>query len=65
MEQGREARDAAPVEVWGEAKAEVEWVDHLPQGQAEVVFAPNVATRKCILLDNLVMQKVVLNVVQK
>jgi len=45
------AREAVPAEVWGEARAwvEAEWVGHLQQGRAEVVYAQNVATRSRML----------------
>jgi hypothetical protein len=45
------AREAVPAEVWVEAPeaAEVEWVGHLQQGRAEVVYARNVATRFLML----------------
>lgn len=51
MEQGRLARDAVVVEVWGEVRAKVgvEWAGHSPQGRAEVVYARNVATRFLML----------------
>jgi len=52
MEQGRAARDAAPVEVWGEARAGVEWVARLPQGPVEIVYAPSAGTRSLILLHS-------------
>ena len=49
MEQGRAARDVVPAEVWGEARVEAEWADHLQQGRVEVAYARNVATRFLML----------------
>jgi hypothetical protein len=67
MEQGRAARDVAPVEVWGEGKgkAEVEWVAHLPRGRAEIVYAPSAGTRPRILLHSPAIKKAALNVVRE
>ena len=49
MEQGRAARDVVPAEVWGKAKVEAGWADHLQQGRVEVVYVQNVATRSLML----------------
>jgi len=49
MVQGRAAKDAVVVEVWGEAKGEVEWAGHSPQGRAEIAYARNVATKFLML----------------
>jgi len=53
--------------VWVEVPeaVEAEWVDHLRQGQAEVVSVQAEGTESLMLLDSLVMQKVVRNVVLK
>ncbi|MBN1392895.1 MAG: hypothetical protein JW947_08850 [Sedimentisphaerales bacterium] len=61
MEQDRPVGDAAAVEVWGEGKdrAEAEWEDRLPQGQAETVCARNAVRWFLILLDNLVIKEIV------
>ncbi len=66
MGQGRAARDAVVVEVWGKvrAKVEVEWADHLQQGQAETVFAQAVELPSCTLQDSLVIRRSALNVEQ-
>jgi len=67
MEQGRAARDRVAVEVWGEAKARVEagWADHLQQDRAVIVYVRTAEQRSLMLQGSLVMQKAVLNVVQK
>ncbi len=67
MEQDRPVRDAAVVEVWDEVrdKAEVEWEDRLPQGQAEIAYARNVGQRFLMLPDSRAAKEVALNVVQE
>jgi hypothetical protein len=67
MVQGLSARVPAQAGVWVEAKAKVEaeWADHSPQARAEVVSAQTAGKRLLTLLDSRVMQKAVLNVVQK
>jgi len=39
MEQDRLGREVVPAEGWAEdrARAEAEWMDHLPQARAEIV----------------------------
>ncbi len=67
MEQGRPARDAVVAEAWVgvRAKAEAEWVGHLPQARAEVASVRTAEQRLLMLSGSLVMQKVVLSVVRK
>ena len=67
MVQGLVARVPAQAGVWVElkARAEVGWADHLQQGRAEIVSVRTAATRPLMLPGSLVMQKAVLNVVQK
>jgi hypothetical protein len=66
MEQGRPVVDAAAVEVWDKArdKAEAEWVAHLPQGLAEIAYAPTAAQQFLILSDSLAIKEVVLSAEQ-
>jgi hypothetical protein len=61
-EQDRLALDVVPVEVWAEAKGEVEWADRSPQGQVEIVSAQNAVQRYLMLPDNLVIKEIVLSV---
>lgn len=53
--------------VWAEAAdaAEAEWADHLQRGRAEIVYVQAAEQQLLMLQDSLVMQKAVLNVVQK
>jgi hypothetical protein len=67
MEPGLQARVPAQAGVWAEAKGKVEaeWVDHLPQVRAVIAYVRAAEQRSLILPGNLVMQRVVQNVVQK
>ena len=67
MVQGLQAKGPAQAGVWVEAKAkvEVEWADHLPLDRVEIVSAQVAAIQSLMLQGNLVMQKVVQNVVRK
>ena len=67
MVQDRVAKDQAQDVVWVEARArvEAEWVDHLQQGQVEIVSAQAAELKSLMLPDSLVMQRVVLSVEQK
>jgi len=67
MAQGLQAKVPAPAGVWVEAKAKVEaeWVDHLPQGRVEVVYARAVEQRSLMLQGSLVTQKAVRSVERK
>ena len=67
MVQGLAAKVPAQAGVWVEVPdaAEAEWADHLPQARVVIVYARAAATRSPMLQGNLVMQKAVLNVVQK
>ena len=58
MVQGLAVKDPVQDAVWVEARARVEagWVDHLPQGRAEVVCVRNAEQRLLILPDSLVMR---------
>jgi len=51
MVQGRAARGAVVVKVWGEVRAKVgvEWAGHSPQGREEIAYAQTVATRFLML----------------
>ena len=57
--------DKDPVEVEDEDKVEAEWTDHLQQARVEIVYAQTAEQQLLMLQDSLVMQKAVLNVVQK
>jgi len=46
-------------------KEEAGWVDLLLLDRAEIVFAQNVATRRLMLPDNLVIKEIAQSVVQK
>ena len=65
--QDRLVKDPAQDVVWVEAKAKVEagWADRLQQVRAVIVYVQTAEQRSFMLLDSLVMQKAVLNVVQK
>jgi len=67
MVQGLPARAPAQAGAWGKAKArvEAEWVGRLPQGRVEIAYVRNAAQQSPMLQGSLVMQKAVLNVVQK
>ncbi len=65
MEQDLLVEDPAQEEVWGEARAEAEWVDRSPQDRVEVVYVQIVGRRLLMLPDNLVIKEVVRNVEQK
>jgi len=54
-----------PVEVEDEDKVEAEWTDHLQRGRAEIVYVQAAEQQLLMLQDSLVIQKAVLNVVQK
>ena len=58
MVQGQLVKDPARDAVRDEARARVEagWVDHLPQGRAEVVSVRNAEQRLLMLPDSLVMR---------
>lgn len=62
MKQGRAVRDVVVVEVWGEGRAEDEWVGHSPQDRAEIVYAQAVASRYIILLGSHAIKEPALNV---
>jgi len=57
----------AQAEVWVEvkAKAEAGWADRLQQVRAVIAYVRTAGQRLFMLQDSLVMQKAVLNVVQK
>jgi hypothetical protein len=67
MVQGLQVKVPVQAGVWVEAKdkVEAEWADHLPQAQVEIVCVRTAEQRSLILPGSLVMQKAVLNVVQK
>jgi len=67
MEQGRAAREAVPVEVWGEARdmAEAEWEGRSPQGRAEIAYAPVAGIQSRTSPDNPVTKEIVPSVVQE
>ena len=67
MVQGLQAKVPAQAGVWVEAKAraEAEWAVRLPLDRVEVVYAQVADIQSLILQGNLVMQKVVQNVVRK
>ena len=67
MVQGLQAKVPAQAGVWVEAKAKVEaeWAVHLPLDRVEIVYAQVAAIQSLMLQGNLVMQKVVQNVVRK
>ena len=67
MVQGLRVRVPAQVAVWADVPevAEAEWADRLQQGQAEIAYVRTAEQRSLILPGSLVMQKAVLNVVQK
>jgi hypothetical protein len=60
-------KDLAQDVVWDEAGArvEAEWAALFQQGRAEIVSVQAVERQLLMLPDSLVMQKAVLNVVQK
>lgn len=66
MEQDQPVVDAAAVEVWDEGrdKAEAEWVGRLPQGPAEIAYAPTAAQQSLTLSDSLAIRGVVPSVEQ-
>jgi len=65
--QGLVAKVPAQAGVWVEVKSrvEAEWVDHLQQDRAEVVYARTAEQRLLMLPGSLVMQKIALSVVRK
>jgi len=65
--QGLRARVPVQAGVWVEAKDKVEagWADLMPQGRAVIAYVRAVAQQPLMLRNNLVMQKVVLNVVRE
>jgi len=65
--QGLAAKVPVQAGVWVEVKSrvEAEWVDHLQQDRAEVVYARTAEQRLLMLPGSLVMQKIVLSVVRK
>ena len=67
MVQGLQAKVPAQAGVWVEAKArvEAEWAVRLPLDRVEIVYAQVAAIQSLMLQGNLVMQKVVQNVVRK
>jgi len=67
MEQARRAGDLVVAEVWAEvkARAEVGWAAHSPQGRAEIVYAPTVATKKPISSGSRAIKKAALNAVRE
>jgi len=67
MVQALQARVPAQAGVWVEARArvEAEWAGRSPQGRAEIVYAPTVATRSRTSPDNPAIKNPALNVVQE
>ena len=67
MVQDLPVRDPARAEVWAETAdaAEAEWADHLPQARVVIAYVQTAEQQLLMLQDSLVMQKAVLNVVQK
>jgi hypothetical protein len=67
MVQGLRVKVPVQAGVWVEAKAKVEagWAVHLPQDRVEIVYVRTAVQRSLMLQGSLVMQKAVLNVVQK
>ena len=67
MVPGLPARVPARAVVWAEAAdaAEAEWAGHLLQARAVIAYVQTAEQLLLILQDSLVMQKAVLNVVQK
>jgi hypothetical protein len=67
MVPGLPARVRVQAGVWVEveAKVEAEWAGHLRQGQVVIAYVRTAEQRSLMLQGSLVMQKAVLNVVQK
>jgi hypothetical protein len=65
--QDPQARGLAQVGVWvgSRVKVEAEWAGHFPQVRAVIAYVRTAAQQLLMLQGSLVMQKAVLNVVQK